>query len=60
MEYSPRSIETEGALFHVVEVEAGEDSCSKSIAPVGEKVYDDVSSWDLRGRRKIKEQVCPA
>lgn len=34
-------------------------NCSKSIVPVPEKVYEDVSSSDLSGRRKIRLQVEP-
>jgi hypothetical protein len=40
-------------------VVAGELSCSKSIPPVPEKVYEEVSSSDWRGRRKMREQVEP-
>jgi hypothetical protein len=56
---SPRSSEVEEALSQVVAVVAGELSCSKSIPPEPENVYEEVSSSDWRGRRKIKEQIEP-
>jgi len=49
----------EGVLSQVVDVRAADDNCSNSIPPVPEKVYEDVSSSDWRGRRKIKEHVEP-
>jgi hypothetical protein len=43
----------------VVAEEAAEDSCSNSMEPEPEKVYEEVSSSDWSGRRKIRLQVEP-
>lgn len=39
---------------------AGEESFSKSTSPEPENSYEEVSSCDWRGNRKIRLQVCPA
>lgn len=43
-----------------MEVVAAEDNCSKPTSPVPENSYDEVSSCDWRGNRKIRLQVWPA
>lgn len=55
----PRSSSTEPVVSHVVLSVATVDSCSKPMAPEPENVYEEVSSSDCRGKRKIKLQVVP-
>lgn len=55
----PRSLETEGALWKVVDLVATPDSAAKSILPSPLKVNDEVCRSACFGNRKTRLQVLP-
>lgn len=54
---SPKSVFTPPMEEYVVWLVAMVSSCLKSTTPLPEKEYDEVSSWDCSGKRKMREQV---